>query len=375
MATSFSSQALPGLGARECSKSTGTLRIVEPDDGLGAWATYGLPAPTRMLRVMVNDSKCFSVLDRGVGFAAAQAERELALGGHLQQNENIGAGQMRGADFVLIPDIISQNHNAGGSHIGGDASSGRSRGLMGGMLMGLAGKMSSNKQTAQVALTLVDVRSSEQLISVTGEAKITDRAWSAMVAASSVQGQAGIRVGSWENTEIGKVIMEAYEEAFDEMVKELRKQRRSIQARLRDQPIAAAPVEQPRPMMAASLPAPLMPPSAAEVMPPSAHEVMPPSVHSAQMQPAMAIAEPQAPGAASGRVEVDIDKLASGGTLALRRTARLLAAASSQAAAVAELAAGMLLFPTGNKQGSMLEVEDEMGNKGWVPAVAVIIAE
>lgn len=27
---------------------------------------------------------------------------------------------------------------------------------------------------------------------------------------------------------------------------------------------------------------------------------------------------------------------------------------------------GMLLYPTGNKQGVMWEVEDELGNKGWI---------
>jgi hypothetical protein len=34
--------------------------------------------------------------------------------------------------------------------------------------------------------------------------------------------------------------------------------------------------------------------------------------------------------------------------------------------AVRPLDAGMMLYPTGNKQGVMWEVEDELGNKGWV---------
>lgn len=367
---------LASLGGKKCADPAGSLRIVEPDDGMGAWASYGLPAPTRMLRVMVNDSKCFNVLDRGVGFAAAQAERELARGGHLQEDQNIGAGQMLGADFVLIPDIVSQNANAGGSNIGVSGSTGQKRGLMGGMLnvatLGIAGKMSSNKQTAQVVLTLVDVRTSEQLVSVTGDAKITDRAWSAMVNASSAQGSGGVRVGSWENTEIGKVILEAYEEAYADMVSEIQKPRGRVQAR-RSMPQAipqavpavraaaaavAAPLEQVSGLALSGPPAPSMPPSAAESLPPAY-----PSAVAAH-----AVA-PGAPVASSG--SVDISKLASGGTLALRRTARLLSGASSQAETVAELAAGMLVFPTGNTQGSMLEVEDEMGNKGWVPSAAV----
>ncbi|MCD9086930.1 CsgG/HfaB family protein [Stenotrophomonas sp. SY1] len=376
---SFSSHAMltsliPGMGNKKCPSAAGTLRIVEPDDGLGAWASYGLPAPTRMLRVMVNDSKCFTVLDRGVGFAAAQAERELARAGHLQGDQNIGAGQMRGADFVLIPDIISQNPNAGGSHVGGSASSGQKRGLLGGMLnvatLGIAGKMSSNKQTAQVVLTLVDVRTSEQVVSVTGDAKITDRAWSAMVEASNVQGGAGVRVGTWENTEIGKVIMEAYDEAFEEMVGEIQKRgsvmfaRRAPQAVMPTQ-VAVAPAsqEQVNNTMLASLPAPAMPPSALETLPPA---------YPTDEQVGVSAEESEA---GPGSTESLVSRLAKGGTLALRRTARLLAGASSQAEMVAELAMGMLVFPTGNTQGSMLEVEDEMGNKGWVPSVAVSATE
>ncbi|WP_243350329.1 CsgG/HfaB family protein [Stenotrophomonas acidaminiphila] len=391
-ATSFSSHAtiskiIPGarlisaaLGSKTCPESAGSLRIVEPDDGMGAWASYGLPAPTRMLRVLVNDSRCFAVLDRGVGFAAAQAERALAQAGHLQDDQNIGAGQMLGADFVLIPDIVSQNPNAGGSNVGVQAASGQKRGLMAGMLnvatLGISGRMSSNRQTAQVVLTLVDVRTSEQLVSVTGEAKITDRAWSAMVNASNVQGSAGVRLGSWENTEIGKVIQEAYEEAFEQMVADIQKPRSRVFAR--QQPKAAP---QPPAIMAAVEPlARLDAPAIAE--------------QATAMMPVLAAASPPAPVPLPGEVgavrgvapeatavppvadvapdaQLALRQLAATGTLELRRTARLLSGASSQAGTVAELAAGMLVFPTGNIQGNMLEVEDEMGNKGWVPSAVV----
>ena len=33
---------------------------------------------------------------------------------------------------------------------------------------------------------------------------------------------------------------------------------------------------------------------------------------------------------------------------------------------VRTLDAGMMLYPTGNKDGMMWEVDDELGNKGWV---------
>ncbi len=391
-ATSFSSHAtiskiIPGarlisaaLGSKTCPESAGSLRIVEPDDGMGAWASYGLPAPTRMLRVLVNDSRCFAVLDRGVGFAAAQAERALAQAGHLQDDQNIGAGQMLGADFVLIPDIVSQNPNAGGSNVGVQAASGQKRGLMAGMLnvatLGISGRMSSNRQTAQVVLTLVDVRTSEQLVSVTGEAKITDRAWSAMVNASNVQGSAGVRLGSWENTEIGKVIQEAYEEAFEQMVADIQKPRSRVFAR--QQPKAAP---QPPAIMAAVEPlarldAPAIADQATAMIPvlaaasPPAPVPLPGEVGAVRGVAPEATAVPPVADVAPD-AQLALRQLAATGTLELRRTARLLSGASSQAGTVAELAAGMLVFPTGNIQGNMLEVEDEMGNKGWVPSAVV----
>ena len=254
---------LTNLLGNKCGNNAGSLRIVEPDDGLGAWASYGLPAPTRMLRVMVNDSKCFTVLDRGVGFAAAQAERDLAMDGHLQAGQNLGAGQMRGADYVLIPDIVSQNANAGGMNIGGSAGTPQKRGLMAGVLnvatLGVSGKLSTQKQTAEVVLTLVDVRTSEQLISVSGEAKITDKAWAAAVAASNVQGSARVNAGSWENTEIGQVIKEAYEEAFSRMVSQINRKRGEIQTQPAPQAVLASaapvPMAAPQPVVPAAAPA------------------------------------------------------------------------------------------------------------------------
>ena len=364
---------LTNLLGGKCQGNTGSLRIVEPDDGMGAWATYGLPAPTRMLRVMVNDSKCFTVLDRGVGFAAAQAERELASDGHLRADQNLGAGQMRGADYVLIPDIVSQNANAGGMNVGGSASTPQKRGLMGGLLnvatLGVSGKLSTQKQTAEVVLTLVDVRTSEQVVSVSGEAKITDKAWAAAVAASNVQGQARLNAGSWENTEIGQVIKEAYEEAFSRMVSQINRRGGGLQTEPAPQAVVASaapvPVAAPAPVTPAVVAA--VTTLAPEVPAAVAPDVVPVDTEIAAPIPAPVAGAPSAGAAKAGGVE----QLARGGTLVLRRVARLLAGANSQSQAVAELKTGMLLFPTGSTEGSMLEVEDEMGNKGWVPAAAV----
>ncbi len=205
----------------KCTRAEGSMRIVEPDDGQALWASYGLPMPTRMLRSFVTESSCWTVLDRGVGFAAAQAERELAAGGHLQRGANLGGGQMLAADFILIPDILSQNTDAGGRNFG--ARGGGSAGGLGRLMFGGGGQ--SRQKTVSVMLTLVDSRTSEVLATSTGAAEVSDKQWQ-LVAAGSGQnglasGQGSISAGAYENTEIGTVIRAAYHQAFHQMLFDL----------------------------------------------------------------------------------------------------------------------------------------------------------
>ncbi|MCL7715026.1 CsgG/HfaB family protein [Stenotrophomonas mori] len=382
-ATNLPSHAF--FGKKECKSLEGTLRISEPDDGLGAWASYGLPAPSRMLRVLVNESKCFTVLDRGVGLAAAQEERALANAGHLAEGQNLHDAQMLGADYVLIPDIMSQNEDAGGGSIGGSVSNGRpKRGLIGGALnvatLGVAGKlsggMSSRRQTAEVVLTLVDVRTSAQLFTTTGEARISDRAWSAAAAAGSPKGSASANAGRWTNTEIGQVIQKAYEDAYESLMEQVMDRqarrpggRRGGSILLNTQAGPAGPEgrrlleREAQPDVPGVRPAVAAAAAAASALSaagaPSVAE--PPLAADVEETVAMHAQQPRA----AGREGIDAN------TLVVRRITRLLAAADSQAETVAELRTGMLVFPTGAREGVLVEVEDEMGNKGWVPEVAV----
>ncbi|MGY9105485.1 MAG: hypothetical protein ACKVG0_02910 [Alphaproteobacteria bacterium] len=47
---------------------------------------------------------------------------------------------------------------------------------------------------------------------------------------------------------------------------------------------------------------------------------------------------------------------------------------TTSSAVVRPLDAGMLLYPTGNKDGLMWEVQDELGNFGWVTSIAFELA-
>lgn len=197
-----------------CDKKIGTLAVTEPETKW--WLQYNLESPEALIKVYVSKSKCFTLVDRGKGLAAAQAERSLAGSGEMRGGSNIGKGQMKAADYVLVPDVAMKNGNAGGKKIGG---------LLGGMLGGVAGAVvggvSMNSKTADVVLTLTDVRSTEQLALEQGHYKKTDIGWGGGGGAF-FGGFAAAGASSYANTEIGQVVAIAYLDAFGKMVTDVK---------------------------------------------------------------------------------------------------------------------------------------------------------
>ena len=128
----------------------------EPD--VQWWRELGLESPEALIKVFLSESKCFTLVDRGKGLEAAQAERALAGGGELRGGSNVGKGQMKAADYILIPDIVNKNEKSGGKNIGGILG-----GMVGGVVGAVAGGISLKSKTASVVLTLTDVRSTEQV--------------------------------------------------------------------------------------------------------------------------------------------------------------------------------------------------------------------
>src|SRR4051812_19797457 len=136
-----------------CDKRIGTLAVTEPQNQW--WQQYNLESPEALIKVYVSKSKCFTLVDRGKGLAAAEGERALASGGELRGGSNLGKGQMKAADYVLVPDISNKNNDSGGRKIGGLVA-----GLLPGRIAGVvAGGVSLKSKTADVVLTLTDVRS------------------------------------------------------------------------------------------------------------------------------------------------------------------------------------------------------------------------
>lgn len=193
-----------------CDRKFGTLAVVEPQDFVQkTLSQYALPSPTQMIRLIVQQSGCFAVVERGLGMQNVMQERALAEGGQLRGNQNVGRSQMVTADYIMTPDVNFKNSNAGG--VGGLVG-----GLFGpvGAIIGGALKF----KTAQVSLTMADTRSSLQVGASTGSSEATDFA----IGGALGGGGAGGAFGAYENTAEGKVVAAAFLDAYNKLVQSLR---------------------------------------------------------------------------------------------------------------------------------------------------------
>jgi len=196
-----------------CDSKLGTITVKEPEKNW--WQDYNLESPEALIKVFVAESKCFTLVDRGKGLQAAQQERALASSGETRVGSNVGKGQMIAADYVLVPDIVNKNAKSGGSKIGGLIG-----GVVGGKAGAVLGGVDLKSKTADVVLTLTDIRSTEQVALVKGHAKKTDLGWGAG-AGTWWGGFAAAGVSSYANTEIGQVVAMAYLDAYKKLVAEL----------------------------------------------------------------------------------------------------------------------------------------------------------
>jgi hypothetical protein len=194
-----------------CPEPKGTLAIAEPQTHVVmVLMQYSLPAPTGLLRQFVENSNCFQVVERGVAMQNIQQERMLADTGLLQRGSNMGGGQIVSADFVMTPDVLFKDNNAGGVGVG--AAVGSLFGGLGSVIGAMAGGIKFKE--AQTTLVLADVRSSLQVASATGVYKKTDWALGGLVGA--------VGGGAYTSTDEGKLVAGALLDNYNTIVKSIR---------------------------------------------------------------------------------------------------------------------------------------------------------
>ena len=198
----------------KCATPLGTVALVEEtsSDWYRAFTTeYRLGSTVPVLRLMIQQSNCFVVVERGRAMANMQGERALMAQGEMRAGSNMGAGQMVAADYSMTPEVLISARGTSG--VGGGLG-GYSRGLA--MLGAVAGGIRSNE--ANTMLMLTDNRSGVQVSASQGSASNTDFNVGAVLFGGSGAGG----VSGYTNTPQGKVVIAAFTDSYNQMVKALR---------------------------------------------------------------------------------------------------------------------------------------------------------
>jgi curli biogenesis system outer membrane secretion channel CsgG len=202
-----------------CTHKIGTLALVPPDKEW--WRELNLGTPEAIIKVFVQQSGCFTLLNRDRAMQSRNMERALADAGELQGGSNMGKGQVKAADFFLQPDIVTANKNSGGGGVG--AAAGALGGLFGGFghaVGAIAGGINVKKGEANVTLSLVDARTTEESLTE-GYARKTDISWGLGGGAGWWGGFAAAGGYGYQDTAIGQVIVLAYLDAYKKLVTQL----------------------------------------------------------------------------------------------------------------------------------------------------------
>jgi len=201
-------QGQDGTEIQKCDKPVGTIAVNEPqNDVMMALRRYNLQSPTQLIRMMIQQSNCFQVVERGVAMQNIMQERALSQSGELQQGENMGKGQIRTADYVMTASVRFSENNAGG--VGG-ALGGLGRRVGG--IAAVAGRLKFKE--AQTTMTVADARSTVQVAAAQGQAKKKDFALGAFGWLGGVAGAAG----GYTNTNEGKVIAASFVDNYNQIV-------------------------------------------------------------------------------------------------------------------------------------------------------------
>ena len=197
-----------------CGETLGTLAVVE-DQTAPWWHSYrrhypSLGTTVPVLRLMIQQSNCFVVVERGRAMNNMMQERALMQSGEMRQGSNFGKGQMVAADYTMNPSIQFSEKGTGGlgAAVGG---------LLGSSNLGrLAGGLKSNE--AATTLLLIDNRSGVQVSAAVGNAKNFDYSLFGGLFGGGKWGSAG----AFTDTPEGKVVTAAFADSYNQMVRALR---------------------------------------------------------------------------------------------------------------------------------------------------------
>lgn len=198
----------------QCDESLGTIAVVEDQNAPWYWnlEQYKLGSTVPVLRMLIQQSNCFVVVERGRAMNNMMQERALEQSGEIREGSNFGKGQIVAADYTMSPSINFSQKGTGG--VGGAFG-----GLFGRVVGGVAGGMKSNE--ASTTLLLIDNRSGVQLAAAEGSAKNFDFNLFGGMFGGGVGGGAG----AYTNTPEGKILTAAFMDSYNKLVRAVRNYR------------------------------------------------------------------------------------------------------------------------------------------------------
>jgi len=195
----------------KCQASLGTLSVVE-DTGAEWYSqmqSYQLRSTIPVLRMLVQQSNCFVVVERGRAMNNMNQERALRDSGELREGSKMHKGQMVAADYTLNPTITFAQKGTGG--LGGLLGA-----FGGGVVGAIAGSIKFND--ASTMLVLTDNRSGVQLAAAEGSSRNTDLNLFGGLFGGGAAGGAG----GFTNTPEGKIVVAAFIDSYNQMVRALK---------------------------------------------------------------------------------------------------------------------------------------------------------
>jgi curli biogenesis system outer membrane secretion channel CsgG len=211
------SQAAGNKQLEHCNETLGTLAVVE--DRNAQWyhtmQQYQVQSTVPLLRMLIQESNCFVVVERGAAMNVMRQERNLERSGETREGSNFGKGQLVAADYAMNPSITFSSRDSGGigAAVGGLT---HKLGSWGSTVGAVAGGLKFRE--ASTMLTLIDNRSGVQLAAAEGNSSKTDfGAWGGVFG-----GGAGGTMGGYTKTPEGKVIASSFADAYNNLVRSAR---------------------------------------------------------------------------------------------------------------------------------------------------------
>ena len=181
----------PRLAAVEtCDEPLGTLAIVEPQgDTQAKLRRYGLGSPTAVLRLLAQQSNCFSVVGRNI------TAGELTRG--------VGKRQMVAADYVMNPSVMFSETSVGG---------------LGGFVGKLSVPSGSGKmKRADTSMALFDVRSGVQVAMAMGDSRKTSSD-----EVDALFGKTDGNLEGYKSTNEGKLVVASFASNWNDIIRSIK---------------------------------------------------------------------------------------------------------------------------------------------------------